>query len=861
MKLPLKMNAEGPGGNEADMVNAPAGWLMRYRRVVAVSVHVALFAAAHAIAFALRFEFTFPPEYFPLAWSWLAINVAIHVAVFAQAGMFSGLWRYTGAKDLVALTRATVLSTLVFATVIALLGYRSYPRSIFIIEFLLTMILVGGLRFGTRSLWQLAQSAAQGPQGVKLRVLIAGAGNAGEMLLREMQKHGARYEPVGFLDDDVAKQGVAIHGVKVRGRVADAPALAKKLRVDEVVVAIPSAVGRDMRRIVEAVRPAGVPIRTMPGIEALISGEVTLNQLREVAIEDLLGREPVQLDQGSLRALLEGQVVLVTGAGGSIGAELCRQVIRFSPKALVLVERSEPALFDIHRELLAAGNQVQLFPAIADVCDAGRVRALFARHRPQVVIHAAAHKHVPMMEWNPGEAIKNNVGGTRTVADAAHEFEAVQFVMVSTDKAVNPTSIMGATKRVAELYVQARNQNSHTRFVAVRFGNVLGSAGSVIPIFKEQIARGGPVTVTHPDMRRYFMTIPEASQLVLQAAGLGRGGEIFVLDMGEPVKIVDLARDLIRLSGLTPEKDIELRFTGLRPGEKLFEELSTAEERAEKTRHPKIFIGKLPTLPQSEVQELLRALFDGVEGLTNEEAVKRLQRMVPELQRDEQPVVLGSAKSRGILASAGARRAKVVVVAADDLETAAVACQLVREANGACELVVRCPDEDVGAVLAKNYRARAISTSRLAAAFVQGFATRGGCRSAIVIARNNVAARTVEALTERKIACEHLDDAPSVEALVAAGAPRTDLFVLCDDHLGENLLLLDRIRELAPRAKIVCRAFHDEAAELLARPPFDCVVFSSSRTAVTSLVRAGVLAEVGVTDVPVVERPSLAPAR
>ncbi len=631
------MNGERRGGNQGEMAPETNGWLLRYRRVVAVAVHLALFALAHACAFALRFEFSFPAQYFPLAWQWLAVNVGIHLLVFASGGMFSGLWRYTGAKDLVALARATVLSTLIFATFIVLAGYRSYPRSIFIIEFLLTMILVGGLRFGTRSLWQLAQSVTQKHDGDRTRVLIVGAGNAGEMLLRELQKYAGRYDAAGFVDDAPAKRGVAIHGVKVLGSIADAPALVERLRIGQVVIAIPSAASREMRRIVDLVTPAGVPIRTMPGIEALISGEVTLNQLREVDIEDLLGREPVTLDTGSLQALLGGQVVLVTGAGGSIGSELCRQVARFSPRSLVLVERSEPALFEVHRELQGRAGAVQLVPAIADICDAGRVRALFAQHRPAVVIHAAAHKHVPMMEWNPGEAIKNNVGGTRVVADAAHEFGATQFVMVSTDKAVNPTSIMGATKRVAELYVQARNQHSQTRFVAVRFGNVLGSAGSVIPIFKEQIARGGPVTVTDPEMRRYFMTIPEASQLVLQAASLGRGGEIFVLDMGEPVKIVDLARDLIRLSGLTPEKDIELRFTGLRPGEKLFEELSTAEEQAEKTRHPKIFIGRLPSLDFTDITALLEPLATGVEGLSTDEAVARLKRVVPELQREAAP--------------------------------------------------------------------------------------------------------------------------------------------------------------------------------------------------------------------------------
>ena len=449
--------------------------------------------------------------------------------------------------------------------------------------------------------------------------------------------HGGRFEPVCFVDDDQNKQGVSIHGVKVMGRLSAVADLVVEKRIDEVVIAIPSASGKAMRHIVERVKASGVPLRTIPGLDQLIDGRVTINQLRAVNIEDLLGREPVKLDTELLASLLKGKVVMVTGAGGSIGSELCRQVVRFEPQKVLLVERSEPALFEIHREMLAKAPGVEMVPCIADIADQGRMRSLFSRHRPAVVVHAAAHKHVPMMEWNPGEAIKNNIGGTRVVADLAHEFGASQFVMVSTDKAVNPTSVMGATKRVAELYVQAMSERSRTRFVAVRFGNVLASAGSVIPVFREQIAAGGPVTVTHPDMRRYFMTIPEASQLVLQAAAMGRGGEIFVLDMGEPVKIVDLAKDLISLSGLTPDRDIEIRFVGLRPGEKLFEELSTAEENAEKTRHPKIFIGKLKSRPWDSMVRDVEAVQRAADELSPADAVGRLKALVPEFQREPSP--------------------------------------------------------------------------------------------------------------------------------------------------------------------------------------------------------------------------------
>lgn len=614
----------------------PSQWLLRYRRAVSVGVHLAIFVVAQAGAFLLRFEFDIPPEYLAPAVLWVGVSLAIRLAVFAWFGMFAGMWRYTGARDLAALAKSATLSTLIFAVFLVLGGYRSYPRSILVIDFMLTMLLVGGLRFGVRSLWQLAATVSQKREGTARRVLIVGAGNAGEALVREMQKaHGGRYEVVGFADDDPTKRGVRIHGVPVLGAIDEVSAIIERHKPDEVVVAIPSASGRAMRRIVDLVKTGTVAIRTMPGIDQLIDGRVTINQLRSVNIEDLLGREPVRLDTQSIASLIEGRVVLVTGAGGSIGSELCRQVIRFNPSKLVLVERAENALFEIHRELVHKGGTKGVVPCIADITDEARMRRVFSEHQPQVVLHAAAHKHVPMMEENPGEALKNNVGGTRAVAMLADEFKVDRFVMISTDKAVNPTSVMGATKRVAELFIQALSQRSRTRFVAVRFGNVLGSAGSVIPIFKEQISAGGPVTVTHPDMKRYFMTIPEASQLVLQAATMGNGGEIFVLDMGEPVKIVDLARDLIRLSGLSPEKDIEIRFTGLRPGEKLFEELSTADEMAEKTRHPKIFIGRLPAVPLDRVAQEVVKMLESANGASLRDCVDRLRALVPELQRDE----------------------------------------------------------------------------------------------------------------------------------------------------------------------------------------------------------------------------------
>jgi len=611
--------------------------LLHYRRALQVFLHLVLWVVALVGAFLLRFEFSLPDEYLPKLGIWVSALVAVRFICFAGFGMFSGMWRYTGAKDLVALFKATAVSSGLFLAFLWLGGYRSFPRSIVFIDWMLTMVSIGGMRFGVRTLWQLAASVARDEkQADRKRLLIVGAGDAGEHLLRELQRvYSAKYTPVAFADDDARKIGQSIHGIPVLGPLARVPEIAKSKRVDEIIIAIPSATGRDMRRIIDLCKTAGTSIRTMPGIDQLLDGKITVNQLRQVDIEDLLGREPVTLDQRSIVDAVQGRVVMVTGAGGSIGSELCRQLCRFKPSQLMLVERSENALFEIHRELQARHPGTQLLACIADITDKRRMEQLFERHRPSMVLHAAAHKHVPMMELNPAEAIKNNVQGTRTLADVASAAGVERFVMISTDKAVNPTSVMGASKRLAEIYIQAMSARSRTLFTAVRFGNVLGSAGSVLPIFKEQIAAGGPVTVTHPEMRRYFMTIPEASQLVLQAGTMGRGGEIFVLDMGEPVKIVDLARDLITLSGLTPDKDIEIRFSGVRPGEKLFEELSTRDEAADKTLHPKIFIGRLSPRPYDGVISSLDGLAElALHGAAGPAIVEKMRELVPELQRE-----------------------------------------------------------------------------------------------------------------------------------------------------------------------------------------------------------------------------------
>jgi FlaA1/EpsC-like NDP-sugar epimerase len=467
---------------------------------------------------------------------------------------------------------------------------------------------------------------------VKIPTLLIGAGSAGAEAVKQiMADPQLGIQPVGFLDDDPQKRGLVIYGTRVLGTVAEAARIAHAQGARQAIITIGNPSGENLRRIVDLCKKCGIATKVIPGIRYILEGKVNLSAIREVAIEDLLRREPVHLDLDSIAGFVNQRRILITGAGGSIGSELCRIVCRFGPAGLILVEHTENNLFHIHRELSGDPSGVEVIPCLADICDSVRMEQIFAMYRPEMVLHAAAYKHVPMIEWNPGEAIKNNVVGTKTIADLADRYGVGEFVMISTDKAVNPTSIMGVSKRVAEIYVQALSQRSQTRFVAVRFGNVLGSAGSVIPTFKEQIARGGPVTVTHPDMKRYFMTIPEACQLVLQAATMGQGGEIFILDMGEPVKIVDLARNLIGLSGLGPD-DVEIRFTGMRPGEKLYEELALKDESVKKTQHPKIFIGRLQPYRWEEINRDVEDLQNLADCPQASVILSKLKEIVPEFE-------------------------------------------------------------------------------------------------------------------------------------------------------------------------------------------------------------------------------------
>jgi FlaA1/EpsC-like NDP-sugar epimerase len=594
--------------------------------------------AAFALAYLLRFDFDIPDQWLLHGLTQLPYVVLIQFVVLLLTGVYAFIWRYIGMAEVKAFILAALMSALPVLILRMSLPDRfqgwMVPRSVIVIDTILGFGGVLGLRVLRRALYEhfeKRQKRARTPERVKRPVLLIGAGRAGVLAAREIQGRGdIDLEVKGFVDDGRRKQGSVIHRIKVLGTTEDLPRLVHELEIDHVVITIAQASRQDIRRIVETCEKIPVRVRIIPGLYEILQGRVEVTRIRDVQIEDLLGREPVRLDEEGMRRFLAGKTVMVTGAGGSIGSELARQAARFEPSRLLLVERAEFALFNIDRELREALPELSIVPLTADVGDEARMRSIFKTYRPQVVLHAAAHKHVPMMESNPTEAIKNNVLATHLLGGLAGKFEAEAFVLISTDKAVRPSSVMGASKRVAELVVQDLNRRYRTRYLAVRFGNVIGSAGSVIPIFRDQIRKGGPVTVTHPDMVRYFMTIPEASQLVLQAGAMGEGGEIFILDMGEPVRILDLAKDTITLSGFKPFEDIDIVFTGIRPGEKLFEELDTVSEQVSRTRHPKIFIGQIAAYSEEQVRQALERLALYAQAEREPELREYLNELLPE---------------------------------------------------------------------------------------------------------------------------------------------------------------------------------------------------------------------------------------
>ena len=571
---------------------ALAGWAESLRRLmdpyrvpIIVAIHLMLIAASNYVAFWLRFDGTIPADVMPLFLEALPWIIGVRGLMFAPLGLYGGLWRYTGIWDLTRIVAAVSASSLtLYLSVFGNVTTPGYPRSVILLDAILVIFFVGGVRLLRRVLPSLIRARS------KRRVLIVGAGDAGDMIVREMRKTGD-YEPVAIVDDDEGKIGGTIHGVKVLGTCEDLPHVIDVSRPSEVLVAMPGATPAAIRRIVEQLQPFKLPITTLPGLAELVNGHVGVKQIRPLAIEDLLPRTQVVLDAEVVAEMVGGKRVLVTGAGGSIGSELARQIAALAPAQLILFERYENSLYAVANDLVDRGAGSFISPVIGDVTDRSRVAAVFAEYRPHLVFHAAAHKHVPLMESSPCEAVKNNVAGTAVVVQAALQNDCERFVLISTDKAANPSSVMGASKRVAELVVQATASKSSakTRCVTVRFGNVLGSNGSVIPRMLDQIGAGGPVTVTHPEIRRYFMLIPEAVQLVLHAAVLAQHRETFVLDMGEQLKVLDVAKNLIRLSGFVPEQEIPIAYIGLRPGEKLVEELVGAGETLERSSIDKIF--------------------------------------------------------------------------------------------------------------------------------------------------------------------------------------------------------------------------------------------------------------------------------
>jgi len=542
-----------------------------------VAAHAVLVVVSNYLAFWLRFDGDIPKPYWDMWAQTIPWLLVIRLLTFVPLHLYDGMWRYVGVRDLRSMVIGAFSSSALFYVLIRGGLYRpAYPRSVFFIDCVLLVVLLAGLRVAWR-LWREQQASTR-----TRRVLIYGAGDAGEMILSEMLNGGDRERlPIGFVDDDPTKVGRRIHGVPVLGTGRDLARIVVEAKPGEVLVAMPRAASETLRAIVKELEPSTVPIKTVPRLRDIIDGRVTLSQVQDLRVEDLLGRAPVGLDVAAARQLIKGNRILITGAGGSIGSELCKQVLALEPSCLVLFERYENALWAVERSLAPGKGSVDLYPVIADATDEGRVDDVLREHRPHVIFHAAAHKHVPLMELNPCEAIKNNIKGTRIVSQAAIRHGVERFVLISSDKAVNPSSVMGATKRAAELLTMALAERAPTCLVVVRFGNVIGSNGSVIPLFLDQIKSGGPVTITDPEVRRYFMLIPEAVQLVLQAAAFGENGAGYVLDMGAQIKVADMARNLIRLSGFTPDVEIPITYIGLRPGEKLSEELVASDEAIE----------------------------------------------------------------------------------------------------------------------------------------------------------------------------------------------------------------------------------------------------------------------------------------
>jgi FlaA1/EpsC-like NDP-sugar epimerase len=622
----------------------PLSVLLRFRRPLIILAHIIAFSASLMLSFLVVHNMQIKRIWIADAYpALLVFFLIIKLPVFGFFKQYRGWWRYVGISDLRGILQASLTSTLIIVALWYLLGPIDAIRAnlppgldgkpaegVCIADMFATVFMLGGLRMAIRLYFDEYRVIEAGRLR---RFLIIGSGNAGEALLRDIHRmHVVQYDVIGFIDDDPAKQGTYIHGIPVLGTVEELPEICEKHNIEEIAIAMPSSSHSERMRVIRVCEGTKIRFRTVPSITDIASGKYRVSQIRDVDINDLLGREAVQLDMDLIEAFAKDKTILVTGAGGSIGSEICRQLCNFNPGLLLLIEQAENPLFYIERDLLKQFPAVPLQALICDITDKTRVKGIFEKYKPQVVIHAAAHKHVPLMELNASEAIKNNIIGTQVVADAADNYDAKNFVMISTDKAVNPTSIMGSSKRIAEMYIQDLSTTSKTHFVTVRFGNVLDSEGSVVPIFKKQITQGGPVTITHPKMKRYFMTIPEASQLILQAAAMGKGGEIFVLDMGEPIEIMELAKTLITLSGFKPGEEINIVITGPRAGEKLFEELRIEGEDMQRTRHPKINIWKNIPINRDKLRTGINELVNLTKVQINNqrEIVEKIKELVPE---------------------------------------------------------------------------------------------------------------------------------------------------------------------------------------------------------------------------------------
>ncbi|MBC7962979.1 MAG: polysaccharide biosynthesis protein [Steroidobacteraceae bacterium] len=599
------------------------------KRLLVCAFDILLIGASFYGAFLLRFDFRIPADFKDLFKQGILAVLIIKPLIFMVSGLYRNLWRYASLQDGVEIAKVVTLSS--FVSAFAILYFRHfahYPRSIFVLDWILLISLV----IASRLVWRIYRETFILPRSSSApRTLIVGAGDSGNLLLKEIRRQlDPPYNVVGFIDDNHSKYRMRLQGVPVIGACKDLQKIIQARRIEDVIIAIPTAAGQAIRQIVKSCERCKIRFKILPPICEIIDGSITTSQIRDVNIEDLLGRDQVMLEVAEVRRYLTGKRVLVTGAAGSIGSEICRQVAGFSPAKLILLDSAETPLYQIEMDLTESFPDLRIIPILADIRQGARLDFVFETFMPEVVFHAAAFKHVPMMEYNPVEAVTNNIAGTRMLAEKARQFGVDNFVMISTDKAVNPTNIMGASKRAAEIFVQALAQNSLTKFTTVRFGNVLGSNGSVIPLFMEQIKKGGPLTVTHPEVVRYFMMIPEAAQLVLQAGCIGNGGEIFVLDMGEPVKILDLAEELIRLSGFVPYEEINIVFSGLRPGEKLFEELLVSGEDVRPTTHRKIKVLDPIHHEFDKVSHSLDTLLESASCCDLVGVMKQLKKLVPE---------------------------------------------------------------------------------------------------------------------------------------------------------------------------------------------------------------------------------------